>query len=138
MIILLVDDELASLRAIIATLEANGHTVNAIDNHEDARREIYRKPIPFKIAILDKSMRLKDPQELTPDDIPTAETLERIGVTLIHMLRKVNPKLPIIFLSGFLEDRDRVELAPYSHIHIIDKGNVLTENLLHVIDSYRY
>ena len=135
MIILLVDDELDSLRAIIASLKARGHTVNEIDNPEKARLEILRKPIPFKIAILDKSMRLKE--SLPLDEIPTAETLERIGIFLIHMLRKVDATLPIIFLSGFLEDRDRVELAAYSGIHIIDKGNVLTENLLHVIDRYR-
>jgi CheY-like chemotaxis protein len=136
--ILLVDDELASLKAIIASLEGEGHTVMAVDDHEEARREILRKPIAFKMAILDKSIRLKDPQRLAPDDIPTDKVLERMGITLIHLLRRADPQVPIIFLSGYLEDRDRVELGRYSGIHIIDKGNVLAENLLHVIHSVRY
>ena len=85
--ILLVDDELAILRAIRASLSANGYEVRTAKNGQDALDEI-RKETP-DLVILDLVM---------PD------------ITGLEVCRRVREfsKVPIIILSAKGEDQDKV------------------------------
>ncbi len=85
--ILLVDDELAILRAIRASLSANGYEVRTAKNGEDALDEIRKEPPD--LVILDLVM---------PD------------ITGLEVCRRVREfsKVPIIILSAKGEDQDKV------------------------------
>lgn len=85
--ILLVDDELAILRAIRASLSANGYEVRTAKNGQDALDEIRKEPPD--LVILDLVM---------PD------------ITGLEVCRRVREfsKVPIIILSAKGDDQDKV------------------------------
>jgi CheY-like chemotaxis protein len=138
MTILLVDDELTSLRAIIGSLEAAGHTVLKVDDPDSARSIITCEPRTFQLAILDKTMRPKAPDALDDvEDFPAFQDFERLGLDLVHLLCGLAPGTPIIFLSGYLEAEDRKELGKLNNVHIVDKGVVSGESLIRLIRRIR-
>src|SRR5690348_6430238 len=111
MTILVVDDELASLKAITESLNAEGHRLVTYDNPDRAKEYIRSKrPLDFQLAILDKMIRPAPPGVLEEDEFPEPEAYLRSGIEILHMVRQQDARVPIIFLSGFLEQDDRREL----------------------------
>ena len=76
--ILVVDDELESLYAIIRAMEGEGHNVQKISNPYMARGVIRDQPNSFQLAIIDKTMK-PDPSTIPEDEYPEAEDLQRIA-----------------------------------------------------------
>ena len=105
MTILLVDDELATLRAIVDALKDDGHHVIAIDDAVIAKGEINAKPRKFHLAIIDKTIRPKPP--LDDDEFPPVEEFERVQFafgrqhpTTLDPGLGTDPSAPVTQLAG--------------------------------------
>ena len=135
--ILVVDDELAGLTAIIKAIQGEGHNVNAISDPYRARDVILDQPDSFQLAIIDKTMT-PDPATVPDDEYPEAEDFERLGLTLVHLICKQTPRCPVIFLSAFLDAQDRKELGGFVNVVVLDKGGVKVDSMIKLIRRMRY
>ena len=135
--IMIVDDELEGLSAIIQGINGEGHTVEAISNPYQARNRIGAEPLPFQMAIIDKTMK-PDPSMIPMDEYPEPGDFLRLGVTLVNQICAREPRCPVIFLSAYLDAQDRKDLGGFSNVVVLDKGGIKIDSILNVIRRLRY
>jgi CheY-like chemotaxis protein len=135
--ILVVDDELDGLRAIIKAVEDEGHTVEAISDPYTARKLIIEQTISFQLAIIDKTMK-PDPSAIPDDEYPEPEDFYRLGISLVQLICEREPRCPIIFLSAFLDAQDRKELGNRENVVVLDKGGVKVDSVIKLIRRLRF
>jgi len=135
--ILVVDDELDGLTAIIRAMKGEGHTVQAISNPYEARDLIGGEQFPFEMAIIDKTMK-PDAAAIPEDEFPEPEDFQRLGLNLVSQICGRAPRCPIIFLSAFLDAQDRKELSGLENVVVLDKGGVKVDSILKLIRRLRY
>ena len=82
--ILIVDDNKMGLSARRSVLEAVGHTITTAPSGVEAL-ELFRAGAPFDLVVTDFKMP------------------KMSGVELIVEIRKINPAMPIILISGFTD-----------------------------------
>ncbi|MFK7868956.1 MAG: ATP-binding protein [Roseobacter sp.] len=84
--ILLVEDQLEVLTMLVRQLSSAGYEIDTA-SQGDAALEIFREQGPYDLLLTDVIM----PSELN-------------GVALAKACRKISPKLPVIYLSGYASD----------------------------------
>jgi CheY-like chemotaxis protein len=136
--ILLVDDELENLRAVIKAMEADGHSVRTIKNPYEARSMIQKEPNSFQLAIIDKAMS-PNPAMIPADEYPEADDFQSLGLTLVHLICQKAPRRPVILLSAYLVAQDYKELEDFENVVVLDKGGAtVLDAMLNHIRKMRY
>jgi len=121
--ILAVDDEKFSLVLLQSCLKDENCTVVTCDNALDALEEIKKRP--FDVVLLDIMLGAID------------------GFELRKLIRDVNPKLPIIFLTSLMDDIDsrlisRIADDRYSYyLNKSFKKQQLKDKIEHAVTIYR-
>ncbi len=115
-VILLVDDEQAIREVARAALEANGYSVIAVNDGTEAVSTYARNGVNIELVLTDVMMPFMD------------------GIATIRALKKLNPKLKIIAVSGLLDDQKMREIKNIGDIPFLLKP-FSTEKLLLTIDS---
>lgn len=114
--ILIVDDEEAVRDTTQKLLVQNGYkTLKAVDG-VDAISVYGRNQDHIKIVVTDLKMPNMD------------------GISLVRILRNMNPDLPILVVSGHPDEHDTELLQPYSSIHLLEKPHK-SGDLLHSVHS---
>ena len=110
--VLIVDDEGAVRDTTQKLLVQNGYkTLKAVDG-VDAISVYGRNQDQIKIVVTDLKMPNMD------------------GISLVRILRNMNPDLPIVIVSGHPDEHDLELLEPCSSIHILEKPHK-SPDLLH-------
>ena len=110
--ILIVDDEEAVRDTTQKLLVQNGYkTLKAVDG-VDAISVYGRNQDQVKIVITDLKMPNMD------------------GISLVRILRNMNPDLPVLVVSGHPDEHDTELIEPYSSIHFLEKPHKSVD-LLH-------
>ena len=109
--ILLVDDQRDIVRLLHSTLQTLGHELDIIDapSGEEALLEASRRKIDLLVA-----------DYLLPGIS---------GVELMHKIRRRNPELKVIFISGFQERKARNEMLSAGAVALFDKPIPLADFL---------
>jgi PAS domain S-box-containing protein len=94
-LILFVDDELAIAEVGKSTLEAHNYQVITANNGIDAIANYAKNKLEIKLIIIDLIMPILD------------------GITTIRTLRKMNPDVPIILMSGSEVSEDRAKAEEF-------------------------
>jgi DNA-binding response OmpR family regulator len=87
--VLLLEDELQLAKIITETLQSRNFNVTHLNNGRLGLQAIYK--IDFDICVVDVMMPFMD------------------GFTFVKELRKVNPTIPVLFLTARSQDKDVVE-----------------------------
>ena len=107
--ILLVEDEDAVRMFSSRALRDKGYRIIEASNGESALEFIQKNATTIDLVITDVVMPKMD------------------GPTLMEHIKKLNPKMKIIFISGYTEDSFRNSLANDSHVHFLSKPFNLKE-----------
>lgn len=110
--VLIVDDEGAVRDTTQKLLNQNGYkTLKAVDG-VDAVSVYGRNQDQIKVVVTDLKMPNMD------------------GISLVRILRNMNPDLPILVVSGHPDEHDLEVLKPCSSIHLLEKPHK-SQDLLH-------
>ena len=101
--ILVVDDEPPIREALVGTLESNGYRAYTAEDGSDALALYHSRKDEIDLVITDLSMGQMD------------------GVTLVRLLRKVNPKVRVIVSSGHMQKEAQVVLSGLGVTTFLDK-----------------
>lgn len=107
--ILLVEDEDAVRMFSSRALRDKGYRIIEASNGESALEFIQKNATTIDLVITDVVMPKMD------------------GPTLMEHIKKLNPKMKIIFISGYTEDSFRTSLANNSQVHFLSKPFNLKE-----------
>jgi len=106
--ILLVDDEEIIRRTVVVLFQALGHQVCTATGGQDALEQL-RAGLEPELVVLDLNMPGMDGSE-----------------TLDH-LRQLRPDLPVIFATGYVDERIPMILSRYPRVRILKKPFTLAE-----------
>lgn len=109
--ILLVDDEVSILETTKTTLENHNYKVVTASSGEKATKLYNQHQDAIRIAIIDMIMPIMD------------------GITTIHKLRKINPQLIIIAISGLITTEYLSLQQEFNHITFLSKPFTVQELL---------
>jgi len=112
--ILLVDDKEIFIRSIARLLRNLDHTVQCARNGEDALQRIGRHPVDLVISDI----------QMSPID----------GFQLFHAIQKKKPDLPVILMSGYIEE-GIIRRVAREGVHKVLPKTVDTEELLEAIEA---
>jgi two-component system cell cycle sensor histidine kinase/response regulator CckA len=114
--ILLVEDEDAVRMFSSRALKNKGYNVLEANSGEDALRVLSELEKPIDLLITDVIMPQMD------------------GPTLVEEVRRTQPDLKVIFISGYTEDRVRSQFASGEEIHFLPKPFTLKQLAMKVKD----
>lgn len=137
MTILVIDDELDTLKGIVSAIQNEGFRVDTMNDPYAARTRIVERPDSFDFAIVDK-MLTPEASMIPEDEYPEPDSFLRLGLDLVRLIARQSPRRPVIFLSSVLDPQDRKELGIFEKVVVQDKGNIKSEQIVRLIRSMRY
>jgi len=114
--VLIVDDEIAILRLLAATLTAEGWEVSAFERPQDALTAFQSRPEIFDAAITDQAMP------------------EMTGIELIQSLHALRPGIPVLLCTGYSERLDKSSALQLGASHFFMKP-VDSDTLIAALDA---
>ncbi|MEQ1695365.1 MAG: response regulator [Hyphomicrobiaceae bacterium] len=107
--ILLAEDEAATRELVRRALEAEGHSVAVMESGGDALEFMGRAPNRFQLLLTDVNMPGMD------------------GFELAAKARALNPGLPVVLMSGLVEQLERVKSLPGQRFFLLSKPFTLEQ-----------